>query len=194
MLMGERLYSTPAVAARELLQNSIDACSLRLQLEDDAYSPEISLTVETDEYGRRWLRVHDNGNGMDEHVLSEYFLKLGSSYYSPTDFARILRQAKQNRSGFTPISRFGIGLVSTFLICDVIEVRTRSVHSPRRDHEGRTLRIEKLGTLVFLTEQDSVPGGTSIRIRLLPKVQRRFRSLRETNNRRSAGKDTEASV
>jgi molecular chaperone HtpG len=177
MLMGERLYSTPAVAARELLQNSIDACSLRLQLEGDAYSPEISLAVEIDEYGRRWLQVRDNGNGMDEHVLSEYFLKLGSSYYSSTDFVRILRQAKQNRTCFTPISRFGIGLVSTFLICDVIEVRTRSVHSPRDDHEGRTPRIEKLGMLVFLTEQDSVPGGTSIRMRLLPKFNDDFEAF-----------------
>jgi molecular chaperone HtpG len=177
LLMGERLYSTPAVAARELLQNSIDACSLRLQLDGDTYTPEISLTADIDEYGRRWLQVLDNGNGMDEHVLSDYFLKLGSSYYGSPDFARILRQAKQDRTSFTPISRFGIGLVSIFLICDLIEVRTRSVHSPREDHEGRSLRIERLGTLVFLTKQDSVSGGTSIRIRLLPRFNDNFEAF-----------------
>lgn len=174
LLMGDRLYSTPAVAIRELIQNAIDACALRQQFEERDYKPAIAVSVATDERGRRWIEVSDNGSGMDEHVLNDYFLKLGSSYYSSPELGQLLRSAGRAPTSFAPISRFGIGLVSSFLIGDLLEVRTRSAHSPRRDHQGRALRIEKLGALVFVTNAESAPDGTLVRLRLLTKFNDNF--------------------
>ena len=169
LLMGERLYASPAAAVRELIQNSIDACEARRQLESDTYRPQIEVRDTLDSFGRRWLEVSDNGLGMDEHVLSEYFLKLGNSYYRSPEFGRVAKNPPEGQRPFIPISRFGIGIVSVFLIGDLLEVTTRSTHSPRKDYEGRTARIEKFGGLVFLTDASSAVHGTVVRIRLSPK-------------------------
>jgi molecular chaperone HtpG len=169
LLMGGRLYSSPAAAVRELLQNSIDACSARLQRGENGYVPSIRVRTTHDSSGRRWLEVIDNGCGMDEYILSEYFLKLGNSYYRSPEFNRIMRQGGTEQPQFNPISRFGIGIASVFLIGDLLEVVTQSKHSPRRDYDARRVRIEKLGALVFMTPAEATTGGTWIRVRLLPK-------------------------
>jgi hypothetical protein len=114
---GERLYSHPAAALRELIQNAIDACNARVELERNAaVVPTIDVAMETDEAGRHWIKVSDDGIGMDEHVLGEYFLKLGNSYYESPEFRRLLLRSGRSASEFTPISRFGIGLMSVFMI------------------------------------------------------------------------------
>jgi molecular chaperone HtpG len=177
LLMGERLYSEPAVALRELLQNSIDACSVRRHLENDRYAAQISVTADRDDDDRWWLEVSDNGCGMDEHVLAEYFLKLGNSYYSSPEFARVLRSPGEETSSFVPMSRFGIGMVSVFLIADVLEVCTRSAHSPRRDELQRHLRIERLGAVAFVTEHQSTELGTRMRLRLRPEYGQKFKEF-----------------
>ena len=173
LLMGERLYSNPAVALRELIQNAIDACAARVELSRDAqFQPRIDVTIEMDETGRHWIRVTDNGVGMDEHVLTEYFLKLGNSYYDSPEFRRLLLYSGQEKSSFTPISRFGIGLMSVFMIADVLQVETRSFRSPRDDVAARSVRIERLGALAFVTESsERSTAGTTIRIRLSPKFE-----------------------
>lgn len=167
LLMGERLYAQPSVAVRELLQNAIDTCAARLDFEGDKYQPEILLTVNEDQVGR-WIEVSDNGLGMDEHVLSEFFLKLGNSYYDSPEFGRLARQAAP-KGRFVPISRFGIGIISVFIIGDVLEVYTKAANSPRGDSVARCLRIEKLGSLAFVTESTSGSSGTRVRVRLRPK-------------------------
>ncbi|HKQ87693.1 MAG TPA: ATP-binding protein, partial [Candidatus Acidoferrales bacterium] len=129
-----------------------------------AYLPNIDVSIRVDESGRRWLDVQDNGFGMDEHVLSEYFLKLGNSYYRSPEFVRLPRNA--GGRPFTPISRFGIGLASVFMIGDSIEVVTRNGHSPRRDYQARRVRIDKLGALVFMTEAPADVDGTLVSVRL----------------------------
>jgi molecular chaperone HtpG len=172
LLMGERLYSHPAVALRELIQNSIDACGARLKLEGGSqYSPNISVTMEADETGRHWIRVNDDGVGMDEHVLTEYFLKLGNSYYDSPEFRRLLLHSDEPKNVFTPISRFGIGLMSVFMIADVLQVDTKRFRSPRGDTTARSVRIERLGALAFVTSSERVDCGTTIRIRLSPRFE-----------------------
>ena len=79
LLMGERLYSNRAVPVRELLQNAIDACGARRQLEPDGYVPKITVSDILDSSGQHWIEVLDNGLGVDEHVLSDYFLTLGNT-------------------------------------------------------------------------------------------------------------------
>jgi hypothetical protein len=167
LLMGERLYANPAVAVRELVENAIDACSARQRLEGDGYSARIGVRLWEDDSGARWIEVQDNGIGMDEYVLSEFFLKLGNSYYGSPEFSRLIGSGRVSER-FVPISRFGIGLVSVFLLGDTLEVCTKSGFSPRNDALARRMRIERLGTLAFVTETDSGETGTLVRVRLKP--------------------------
>jgi signal transduction histidine kinase/ribosomal protein S25 len=162
ILMGEGLYANKAAALRELIQNSIDACRVKALLAHEAgYKPSITVSHFVDSSGRFWIEVSDNGIGMDEFVLSNYFFRVGDSYYASSDFGRILR----DRS-FTPISRFGIGVLSVFMIGDVLEVATRNVDSPRGDTTYRSARIEGRFGLAFVTEASIGPTGTRVRLRL----------------------------
>jgi hypothetical protein len=165
--MGDRLYTHPGVPIRELVQNSIDACAARREIEGVHYQPDISISTMLDSSERQWLVVQDNGLGMDEYVLSEFFLTLGNSYHDSSEFGRLLARGPEGGRGFTPISRFGIGIVSIFMIADVLEVETRAAHSPRLDTTRRTVRVERMGGLAFVTESD-VNGdpGTIVRVRL----------------------------
>ena len=157
LLMGERLYTNPAVALRELVQNSMDACLVREGLEGKSYQPQINVSDEVDANGKYWLVIRDNGTGMDEHILSEYFLTLGNSYYRSAEFHR-------RAPTYKPISRFGIGIAAVFLIADVLELRTRSSSSPRGDDQGRCVRIEGVLSLAFVTESMSISPGTEVRL------------------------------
>jgi len=164
LLMGERLYAHTGVALRELVQNALDACSVRSYLGEPSYKPSIQVGSAIDDAGRVWIEVRDDGMGMDEYILNEHFFRVGTSYYSSPEFQRLLRKAIEG--GFAPISRFGIGILSVFMIADVLEVTTRHACSPRGDHISRTARIEARGGLAFLSENAEGEVGTCVRIRL----------------------------
>jgi molecular chaperone HtpG len=162
LLMGERLYSTPYAALRELIQNAIDACSARRML-DSNFEPRIRVVSEDDHAGALWIRIEDNGIGMDEYVLSEYFFRVGSCYYESPDFQRL---ARKGDTGFVPIARFGIGIMSVFMIADVMEVTTQSDFSARGDTQRRQFIVEGRGGLAFVTEKPRDTCGTTVRIRI----------------------------
>ena len=167
ILMGEGLYTNKAVAIRELIQNSIDACCVRqLIIRDNTYSPAIKVTSIRDDKNRTWLEVEDNGIGMDEYVISNYFFRIGRSYYNTPEFDRIIREFGGK---FSPISRFGIGILSVFMIGDILEVTTQNQFSTRGDTLSRTLRVVGRFGLAFVTESPSGRQGTKIKVRLNQK-------------------------
>jgi len=114
LLMGHNLYGDPKVAIRELIQNSIDALRVRI-LEQPAHKPTLRLTLDT---VARKLEIFDNGIGMSLDVIRQHFLRVGDSYYRSTAFRR-------RCPGYTPISQFGIGFLTAFMIAERVEVLTR---------------------------------------------------------------------
>jgi len=164
LLMGERLYSYPGAALRELIQNAVDACRARQMLETGEYAPEIAIEWSSDDHGRLWLEVRDNGIGMDEHVLGEYLFTVGNCYYDSPEFQRVLK--RRDHEPFVPIARFGVGLVSTFMIADTLEVVTQRVFSPRRDDIRRRVTLQGRQGLAYLVEEPSAEPGTCVRMRL----------------------------
>jgi signal transduction histidine kinase len=171
LLMGEHLYSQKGVALRELIQNSVDACVAQAELSSNPdYKPAVKLGLYSDAMKAVWIEITDNGIGMDEHVLSEYFLKLGNSYYRSAEFFRLSKTTSQG-TPFVPIARFGIGVASLFMVGDVVEVLTRASKSPRLDSIARLVRIERMGGLVFVEENLEWDAGTRIRVRLRPDIQ-----------------------
>lgn len=165
LLMGTKLYGNPDVALRELLQNSIDACLLRGALEEswtNPYIPEISVRYYS-ESGEDILEVHDNGIGMDQHVIDTYYSKVGSSFYQSPDFFELRSQTK---SRFTPTSRFGIGILSCFMVADSIVVDTRKVYEPHRSSDPISVSIDGQDSIFWIRGGTRDKPGTSTRLYL----------------------------
>lgn len=125
LFMGDQLYSDPYVFIRELLQNAVDACRLNVYLHDVPQdSMEVRVSAWEDDGGFYWVRVDDTGVGMDQGIVEKYFLGVGRSYYRSDELqADILRKNKPQQK-FVAISRFGIGVLSSFIVGDQIEVST----------------------------------------------------------------------
>ncbi|TPW17409.1 MAG: hypothetical protein FD126_3658, partial [Elusimicrobia bacterium] len=85
-------FDEPLDFYRELIQNSIDAGSNRI---------DVSLERVTGEDGkaRAVIRLEDDGEGMDEAVINDYLLVLFKS---------------TKEDDYTKIGKFGIGFVSVF--------------------------------------------------------------------------------
>lgn len=117
LLVGEELYNDPSVFVRELIQNAIDAVRTREQLDKNLpknWKPQVNIHCWTDEEGYHWFRIEDNGTGMTMDIIENYFLKIGSSYYTSDTFQKEKIRCRADPD-YTPISRFGIGILSCFM-------------------------------------------------------------------------------
>lgn len=160
LLIGQNLYSDPGVFVRELLQNSIDAILTRRELDPHFRPDEGKIDIRTwrDNEGYDWFRIEDNGTGMDEKIILQYFLKIGNSYYTSDDFKVDRKRYKigENNS-FSPTSRFGIGILSCFLSDpnnNRIEVSTkRYSHSPDVSNSAIRLNIDGLHGYYYYADE-----------------------------------------
>lgn len=161
LLMGTKLYGNPEVALRELIQNSIDACLLRNALENawgTNYTPKICVRYYSRE-GQDILEVDDNGTGMDQHIIDTYYSKVGSSFYKSSEFYDLKSQAK---ASFMPTSRFGIGILSYFMVADTLAVDTRRVYGPHESSKPLNLTIEGQESIFWIRPgKRSTPGTTT---------------------------------
>jgi hypothetical protein len=145
LLSGKNLYDDPFVFVRELLQNAIDAVRTRKELDKlrpKNWKPQIYIRTWLDSEGFHWFRIEDNGIGMNEQIIQDYLLKIGSSYYQSDEFRREKLRMEANPD-YTPISRFGIGFLSCFLGGDRIIISTK-----RYNHDGinqPALRLQMCG-------------------------------------------------
>ncbi len=163
LLMGTKLYGDPEVALRELLQNSIDACLLRSALENSwstKYEPEINIKYST-ENNEDILEIIDNGTGMDQNIIDSYYSKVGSSFYKSSEFFDLKSQSKAQ---FTPTSRFGIGILSCFMVADTLVVDTRRVYGPHESSEPINLRIEGQESIFWIKPGHRAVPGTSTKL------------------------------
>lgn len=203
LLVGDNLYEDNFVFIRELLQNAIDAVHARAAF-DNSFSEEdgqISMYSWQDEEGYTWFRIEDNGIGMTEDVIKNYFLKVGSSYYSSEHFAAEKAKYK-SKSDYTPISRFGIGILSCFMgdrDSTILEVSTRHFSAnPFVDEPAIRLDVTGLHGYYYLAAESededesdfrpmhSMNGeaqrqdiGTSISVRIGQGFRESMRSVRE---------------
>jgi molecular chaperone HtpG len=170
LLVGHMLYNDPTVAIRELLQNAIDAVryqyhnDLRISASNVSHCVMGGVTVTWDP-ATRTLSVQDNGIGMDLDTIHNHLLMVGSSFYDTPRF-------RAEHADFTPISRFGIGVLTCFMVSDDIEIVTRRDTKAYRirmtaveaayilhelpEHDSRLSGLERHGTRVTLTIRDSV--------------------------------------
>ncbi len=167
LLMGTKLYGKPEVALRELIQNSIDACLVRQKLCESwniEYTPQIVVSLYTNE-GIDYLQVKDNGIGMNQHVIDNYYTNVGCSYYTSREFNELLASLQ---SSFTPISRFGIGILSCFMVCDSMEVMTRRLRDRFECDDALHISIEGYESLFIISDSDQKEPGTNTVLMLRP--------------------------
>lgn len=113
--IGEDLYKDRLTSLREAVQNSIDSCRYKAMFTKQGYSPSINIHV-CDQY----IRIEDNGMGMDEFIIENYFGRLASSFY----------EQDKIKSQFEAIGQFGVGVFSYFLLSEYIDIETKTSSSP----------------------------------------------------------------
>ena len=158
LLTGRNLYSDPGVFVRELLQNSIDAVRTRSILDPHFQKKDGKIIVHTwmDSEGYSWFRIEDNGTGMNENIITNYFLKVGCSYYTSDEFRADKRHYGRG-SDYTPISRFGIGILSCFMSDPkntLLEVSTkRYSQDPMSSNPAIRLNVTGLNGYYYLAQE-----------------------------------------
>jgi molecular chaperone HtpG len=151
-LLARHVYSSPHVFVRELLQNGVDAITARRRLDPAAPGGPIELRP-SDGGGDTALLVDDPGIGLTAEEMRTLLATIGGS--SKRD---VLDLPSEDFLG-----RFGIGLLSCFVIADTIEVSSRSASgaAPVRfvGHADGTFEIHEL------SDQDARPTvGTTVRL------------------------------
>ncbi len=116
LLTGHTLYNDSTVVLRELIQNAMDAGKLQNDKGKSGKSYHCRVNIDWDSK-KRVLRVADNATGMDTKSITNYLLKVGASKYQSEDF-------KKEYPNFHSISRFGIGLLTCFMISDDVDIYT----------------------------------------------------------------------
>ncbi|WP_441245202.1 hypothetical protein [Kitasatospora sp. McL0602] len=189
LLMGVQLYDDAGIAVRELYQNALDACRYRAARheflsrtsgDDWSYEPEIIFRQGRDELGRDYLDCVDNGVGMDGEVIRELFSRAGARFVESQGYRaeEAAWQACDPPVGLVPNSRFGIGVLSYFMLADQIEVTTCRMDQFGRSGPVLRLGIDGVGSpyrIAEVRERGKQPG-TKVRLLLRDPEHRAGRS------------------
>ncbi|MFI7647310.1 hypothetical protein ACIBTZ_14680 [Micromonospora sp. NPDC049460] len=178
LLMGEQLYGDPALAIRELYQNALDACRYKtarlefLRREGRAvpqWQGRISIRLGEDADGRAYLECADNGIGMGVRELRDVFSHAGVRFADLPEY--IEEQAEWKRHGIElhPNSRFGIGVLSYFMLADDISISTCRLRRSGIPGDRLEVQIAGPGSLFRVTDLGrGYETGTTVRLYLRP--------------------------
>ena len=148
-ILANHLYSSPDVFIRELLQNGTDAISGRKQTEPEFSTGRITIRIQKEKN----LSFQDNGTGLTEEEIHQFLAVIGQSSKRDLKSGKILEDY---------IGRFGIGMLSCFMVTNRIKMLTRSAKHPEHAYlfEGcpdGTYRITEV-------HAETVPIGTEVQI------------------------------
>ncbi len=155
-LLSEHLYSSPNVFVRELLQNCTDAIHARADSDNSFDTKTAAVEISVDE--NEQIVFRDNGTGLNEEEIHRFLSVIGQS--SKFDIEK--GQAEGDYIG-----RFGIGLLSCFMVTNTIIVRTVSFRSPDKALEWRG---NSDGTYTITELSEKLPVGTEIILRRDDKI------------------------
>jgi len=103
--------------------------------------------------------------GMKEAYVGRYLMRIGECYYRSCEFL-----AMDEPKRVDPISQFGIGILSCFLIADRIVVETKSADEP-------ALRLEIDNAFDYFTVRDGARRHPGTTVELTPKKDPRVTSI-----------------
>jgi hypothetical protein len=178
LLSGNVLYGSSMVAVRELLQNAFDAVKeqmayTRLQQvapSDDRLEStlgnlnEVRLELGLREDGL-WLTCTDTGVGMTKQIIQNYLLISGKSRRH--DVLALERQCRNAGFALGRTGKFGIGVLSYFMIADRIVIHTRrSLEPGDADPCGWRFETEGVGSFGELRREPTSIHGSNIELHL----------------------------
>jgi HD superfamily phosphodiesterase len=171
LLMTDRLYGSPSLCIRELLQNALDALRHRKALikrdnETEWQSGKVIMEHVVDEQGHEVIRCIDNGAGMDKSIIERFLTKAGRSYYRSPEFEQERISFREQGIDFDPCAQFGIGFMSCFMIGDRIKLYTRRDLGPSRGMgEPLIVEINGLGGMIVVRQGDASQSvGTTVEV------------------------------
>ncbi|MDR0558572.1 MAG: HSP90 family protein [Prevotellaceae bacterium] len=147
-LLSEHIYSSPNVFVRELLQNGIDAITARKSL-DENFSGSINVYINDCE-----IVFEDSGIGLSEDEVHRFLSVIGQS------------SKRDNILEKDYIGKFGIGLLSCFVVSNEIIVETHSIFG---QHPALRWKGKADGT--YNLETIDLKQFTGTRIILHPKKE-----------------------
>jgi len=146
----------PSFGVRELLSNALDACYER-ELADTGYKGKAMILCSIN-LNKKQFKIIDNGIGMTSETIVNYFMTIGASIRNNIEWK--LKCTNENGHLVIPrLGRFGIGVLSAFLIGNKIEIKTRHYAS----YKGYKFNIS-LNENVPDIEIIDCPIGTEITI------------------------------
>lgn len=162
-ILSNHLYSSPDVFIRELLQNGTDAISAR-KLFDKKFSNG-TITIEPKIIaGKKTIIFSDNGIGLSYDEINQFLAVIGQSSKRDIITERISEEF---------IGRFGIGLLSCFMVTNEIRLTTHSAKTGEY--------LEWIGTpdgIYKINRLESCPDGTSFYIALNKNSEEYFEADR----------------
>ena len=154
LLMGQQLYGERWPALRELYQNALDACRYRHAAEQlavregrvrpaNAYNGRITIRFGTDR-GRRFVECIDNGVGMAERHVRQLFAYAGQRFVDSHEFHIDLARWEVAEINFYPNSRFGVGVLSYFMLAEELDIVSRR-WAPSAELPSASVRASIIG-------------------------------------------------
>lgn len=154
-LLSNHLYSTPHVFIRELIQNAVDAITARNQIEP---THQGSIDVEIFSSTPPTLYIEDNGIGLTEDEVHQFLSQIGQTS----------KRGELESEDF--IGRFGVGLLSCFIVSDEIVLLTRSI----KDNTTIEWRGKPDGSYTIKKLDKEMAPGTRIYLQSKPGYEQYF--------------------
>ena len=122
LFSSSQLYKSKLCGLRELMQNSYDACKdfVERSQSNHLWTPKIIIEIDVD---TDTFSLFDNGIGMNEYIIREYFLKIGKSIYN-CEPNYIYDDHYRDHIG-----HFGLGFFAAFMLSPQVTVETRYLES-----------------------------------------------------------------
>ncbi|MEU6123399.1 caspase family protein [Streptomyces sp. NPDC047123] len=179
LLMGEELYGERDLAVREIYQNALDAVRYADRRREflrrtghpaPPWEGRIEFTQGVGDDGRSYLECRDNGIGMGIRELRDVFSQGGARFVDLPEYVEeqaAWAELPDPKIELHPNSRFGIGVLSYFMLANEIVVRTCRMGRDGRPGDlfqvsiagpGNLFRVENLGP--------GTESGTTVRLLL----------------------------
>lgn len=160
LLVDPLYHGDPIFAVRELLQNAVDACNLRKEIErrkgNSEYKGKILVHIDTT---NKVFTIKDNGTGMNEDVITNYYLTVGANFRNSSYWNEKISD-KVDEDNVVRAGRFGVGFLAAFLIGDIIQVTTRHLD----DKNGYKFNVTLDDEQVDVKITNGLEFGTEIKI------------------------------
>ncbi len=189
----------PSYGVRELIQNAVDAVKERyffqqrfpefqdVPLRDQNADVTVWLSDFDATQKCAWLEIADRGIGMTLNVITDYFLKAGSSFRNSETWQHLFERSDipedttQPRSLVDRAGKFGLGALAAFLLSNEIEVETRHIASA----EGFHFRVAPTSESITVQKISDLPIGTKVRCAIDETVVKKLRRSSQSKSKPS---------